>query len=77
MKPIRLSGHARNRLRWWRKLYDVNLADVEQAIREPEELVPGDSGRMNAWRGRRRITYAEHPDRLDVITIVHDPKRRS
>jgi hypothetical protein len=74
MKPIRITRHARNRMRWHR----IDDSLVEQAVRgaEWQEWIAAD--RINAWMavGERflRGTYREEIDRLVVISAVF--KRR-
>lgn len=70
MKPIRITRHARNRMRWHR--IDDNL--VEQAVRDANWQESTASGRVNAWMavGERflRVTYREEIDRIAVISAV-------
>lgn len=70
VKPIWITRHARNRMRWHR----IGDSLVEQAVRHAKWQESTAAGRMNAWMavGERflRVTYREEPDRIVVISAV-------
>ena len=70
VKPIRITRHARNRMR----LYRIDDSLVEQTVRGAEWQESIAAGRMNAWMavGERflRVTYREEIDRIVVISAV-------
>lgn len=68
--PIRVTRHARNRMRWDRITED----NVTTAVRAPEWEEPSISGRINRWRrvaGRfPRVTCLEGAAEIVVISAV-------
>jgi hypothetical protein len=70
VKPIRITRHARNRMRWHRSGDGL----VEQTVRGAEWRESTAAGRVNAWMavGERflRVTYREEIDRIVVISAV-------
>jgi hypothetical protein len=78
VKAVRLTRHARNRLRW----RDIPIELVEQTARVPGWEEASRGGRINRWKrveGRfLRVTVREQPDRIVVITAAFKqvgPKR--
>ncbi len=79
MKPIRLTRHARNRMRW----HEISEELIEQTVRLPEWEESSVAGRVNRWKrvGDRflRVTCRVEPGRIVVISGVFKrkaPKRR-
>jgi len=74
MKPIVISRHAKNRMRWRR----IAENEIEAAIRKPEFIEPSVEGRLNAWIETAgiflRVTYTENADNIIVITAVKKRK---
>lgn len=70
MKPIWITRHARNRMRWHR----IERSLVERAVRDARWREPITADRVNAWMavGERflRVTYREEVDRIVVISAV-------
>ena len=70
MKPIRLTRHARNRMRWRR----VTLDEVESVLRGPARVEATRFGRSNAYGEVSdrllKVTYIEEADGLVVISVV-------
>lgn len=79
MKPIRITRHARNRMRW----HGIDDRLVERAVRRAESEDPSASGRVNAWIEVEdrllRVTYRDEADQIVVISAVFKrkpPRRR-
>ena len=70
MKPLRLSRHARNRLRLWRLDQDV----VAGVVGGPDAITPSVKGRQNAWKrieGRWvRVTFIDEGAEIAVVTVT-------
>lgn len=71
---IRLTRHARNRMRWAK----LSPEEVTLALTSPDLVTPGGPGRTNAWketdRGWIRVTFIEEAGVLVVITAT--PRQR-
>ncbi|MGH9023234.1 MAG: DUF4258 domain-containing protein [Acidimicrobiia bacterium] len=70
MKAVRLTRHARNRIRW----RDIPLGLVEQTARVPEWEEASLGSRINRWKRVEgkflRVTVREEAERIIVITAV-------
>ena len=70
MKPIRLTRHAKNRMRWRR----VAEEEVTKVLGAPEWTESTRFGRMNAFaevEGRLiKVTYVDEEDALIVISVL-------
>jgi len=70
MKPIRLTRHAKNRMRW----RGVTEDEVERVLRSPERVESTRFGRTNAYaalQGRTlRVTYVDEEDALIVVSVL-------
>lgn len=70
MKPVRLTRHARNRLRLWHLADDV----IIDAIASPDIVTPSVRGRGNAWKlsdGRWiRVTFIDEGAEIVVVTVT-------
>lgn len=75
VKPIRLTRHARNRMRWHGITEDL----VAQALERPDWEEASVHGRTNRWKqiGERflRVTCRESTDWLVVISAVFKRRR--
>jgi len=74
VKPVRITRHARNRMRWHQIGEDLIRETLQTADREE----PAAAGRINRWKQVAdrflRVTVREEPDRIVVISAVF--KRR-
>ena len=74
MKPIRLTRHARNRMRW----HEISEELIEQTLRAPEWEEPSVAGRVNRWKRVvdrfLRVTCRVEPGRIIVISAVFKRK---
>ena len=79
MKPIRLTRHARNRMRW----HEIDLELIEQTPGTPDWWERSVGGRINCWKrlqGRYiRVTYREEPEEISEgearrVKIEYDPE---
>lgn len=70
---IRWTNHATERLRGWRESRGVTSGDVEEILREPEQVVPGDQeARVAQSRyedGLLRVVFVEEADERRVLTV--------
>lgn len=70
---IRWTNHAIERLQRWRKSHGVTSADVEEILREPDQVVPGDQEAQVAQSryegGLLRVVYVEQVDERRVLTV--------
>ncbi len=71
MEPsFRLTRHAKNRLRRW----DIQEAQIAEALNRPEKKTEGRVGRFHAWTRAEarwlRVTYVAEPAGLVVITVT-------
>jgi len=80
VRPIRITRHARNRMRWHR----ISEALVQLTSRAPEwEEEPSVAGRVNRWKRVEnrflRVTCRDEVGRIVVISAVfksRDPRRK-
>jgi hypothetical protein len=74
MKTLKYTRHAKNRMR----LHEINEADVELAIDNPDLTEPSFEERKNVWKKISdrylRVTYREEKDRILIITAVKKKK---
>ncbi len=74
VKAIRLTRHARNRMRWHQISEDL----IHTTLQAPDWEDPSVAGRMNRWKQVAdrflRVTYREELERIIVISAVF--KRR-
>ena len=70
VKAVRLTRHARNRMRW----RDIPLELVEETARVPEWEQASLGGRINRWKRVEnkflRVTVREEAKRIVVITAA-------
>jgi len=70
MKPVKLTRHAKNRMR----LHAVTESEIVSAIEHPEFFEVSGGDRMNVWIKTPdkflRVTYKDEKDRFLVITAV-------
>jgi hypothetical protein len=70
MKPVKLTRHAKNRMR----LHVITESEVVSAIEHPEFLEASVGDRINVWIKTPdkflRVTYKDEKDRFLVITAV-------
>jgi hypothetical protein len=75
VKPIYITRHARNRMRW----HGIAESLIHDALDAPDLERPSSSGRVNAWRfaGDRalRVTYREDVDVIVIISAVFKRRR--
>ncbi len=74
VKPIRITRHARNRMRWHR----ISEELVHLTLAAPEWEESSVAGRVNRWKKVEdrflRVTCRDEPERMMVISAVF--KRR-
>jgi hypothetical protein len=74
MKTVKYTRHAKNRMR----LHEINEADVELAIDNPDLTESSFEERKNVWKKISdrylRVTYKEEKDRILIITAVKKKK---
>ena len=79
VKAVRLTRHARNRMRWHQISEDL----IHATLQAPDWEEPSGAGRINRWKRVvdrfLRVTYREEPNRIVVISAVfkrRPPERR-
>jgi len=75
VKPIYITRHARNRMRW----HGITESLIREALEAPDLELPSSSGRVDAWRfaGDRalRVTYREDVDAIVILSAVFKRRR--
>jgi hypothetical protein len=70
VKPLQITRHARNRMRWRR----IAEEDIVDCIRKPETTRSAPSGEVNCWKvvkGRwLRVVYIEGSAAITVVTVI-------
>ena len=65
--------HARERQRQWQKKLGITRQEVEQVVRRPEQVVPGDRGTLVAQarrgKGLLRVPFVEVEGKRKVLTV--------
>jgi hypothetical protein len=79
VRPIRITRHARNRMRWHR----ISEELVQVTSRAPEWEEPSVAGRVNRWKRVEnrflRVTCRDELERIVVISAVfksRGPRRK-
>ena len=74
MKAIRLTRHARNRMRW----HQIGEDLIHATLQAPDWREASVAGRINRWKRVAdrflRVTFREEPDRIVVISAVFKRK---
>ncbi len=70
--------HAEDRQREWERKLGITKKEVEDVVRNPEQIVPGDMGILVAqsrtYDGLLRVPFVETRDARKVLTIYWTSK---
>ncbi len=74
MALIKYTRHAKNRMRW----HQIEEAEVELAVQQPDFVEPASEGRLNAWKKISekylRVSFKQEKEKIIIITAVKKKK---